>query len=157
MDETHAQITKIAREVNKFVVRTLKKDGIGSSEFDLIHAVRKHNGISQTEICQILGRDKAAVARSVVSLVKRGYLTKADNPTDRRASLIYPTAKSEELKVSKRHIETVCYEYLLDALSDEEKKIFVSLLEKVYERSKEESKSDFKDVVKLLEEGEIHE
>ena len=43
MDETHAQITKIAREVNKFVVRTLKKDGIGSSEFDLIHAVRKQD------------------------------------------------------------------------------------------------------------------
>lgn len=84
MDITKAQITKIAREVNKLAVKTLKKDGIGTSEFDLIHVVRKHNGITQAEICQILGTDKAAVAREVTSLIKRGYLTKKKNPADGR-------------------------------------------------------------------------
>ena len=35
MEITHRQITKIAREVNKFTVRTMKADGIGTAEFDL--------------------------------------------------------------------------------------------------------------------------
>lgn len=153
MDITKAQITKIAREVNKLAVKTLKKDGIGTSEFDLIHVVRKHNGITQAEICQILGTDKAAVAREVTSLIKRGYLTKKKNPADGRSSLVYPTEKAEELKISKRHVETAYYEYLLEALNDEEEEIFSMLLNKLYLRSKEESKAGFPNITKRIEEG----
>lgn len=153
MDITKAQITKIAREVNKLAVKTLKKDGIGTSEFDLIHVVRKHNGITQAEICQILGTDKAAVAREVTSLIKRGYLTKKRNPADGRSSLVYPTEKAEELKISKRHVETAYYEYLLEALNDEEKENFSMLLNKLYLRSKEESKAGFPNITKRIEEG----
>lgn len=152
MDITKAQITKIAREVNKLAVKTLKKDGIGTSEFDLIHVVRKHNGITQAEICQILGTDKAAVAREVTSLIKRGYLTKKKNPADGRSSLVYPTEKAEELKISKRHVETAYYEYLLEALNDEEKENFSMLLNKLYLRSKEESKAGFPNITKRIEE-----
>lgn len=153
MDITKAQITKIAREVNKLAVKTLKKDGIGTSEFDLIHVLRKHNGITQAEICQILGTDKAAVAREVTSLIKRGYLTKKKNPADGRSSLVYPTEKAEELKISKRHVETAYYEYLLEALNDEEKENFSMLLNKLYLRSKEESKAGFPNITKRIEEG----
>ena len=32
MDKTKRQITKIAREANKLVIRTMKDDGIGSGE-----------------------------------------------------------------------------------------------------------------------------
>ena len=40
MDKTRRQITKIARESGKLTVRMMKETGIGSGEFDLIHAVR---------------------------------------------------------------------------------------------------------------------
>lgn len=152
MDKTKAQITKIAREANKLAVRVLKQNGIGTSEFDLIHVVRKHDGISQNEISKILGTDKAMVARQVKSLIKRGYITKTMNPSDKRSCLIYKTDKSDELKISKRHVENVYYEYLLSELSEEEQNIFCSILEKVYLRSKEESKSNFINVLKLIEE-----
>lgn len=52
MDHTKRKITKIAREVNKFTVRTLKREGIGSSELDFIHMVRKNPGITQGEVCK---------------------------------------------------------------------------------------------------------
>ena len=48
MDSTRRQITKIAREVGKFTVRTMKAEGVGTAEFDLIHVVRKNPGITQT-------------------------------------------------------------------------------------------------------------
>ena len=47
MDATKRQITKIAREVNKFTARMLKLDGIGTAEYDFIHVVRKNPGITQ--------------------------------------------------------------------------------------------------------------
>ena len=36
MDSTQRKITKIAREVSKFTVQTMKEERIGSAEFDVI-------------------------------------------------------------------------------------------------------------------------
>ena len=44
MDDTKRQITKIAREVGKFTVQTMKEEGIGTAEFDVIHLVRHKIG-----------------------------------------------------------------------------------------------------------------
>ena len=50
MDLTERKITKIAREASKLAVRTLKEDGIGTAEYDFIHLVRHHPGITQAEV-----------------------------------------------------------------------------------------------------------
>ena len=52
MDATKRQITKIAREVGKFTVQTMKEEGNGTAEFDVIHLVRHNPGITQTKVCQ---------------------------------------------------------------------------------------------------------
>ena len=44
MDQTGRKITKIAREVAKFTVQTMKEEGIGTAEFDFIHLVRHNPG-----------------------------------------------------------------------------------------------------------------
>ena len=44
MDYTQRKMTKIAREVSKFTVQTMKEEGIGTAEFDYIHFVRHHPG-----------------------------------------------------------------------------------------------------------------
>ena len=47
MDKTERKMTKIARELNKLTVQTMKEEGIGTAEFDFIHLVRHHPGITQ--------------------------------------------------------------------------------------------------------------
>ena len=37
MDATERKMTKIAREVSKFTVQTMKEDGIGTAEFDKVY------------------------------------------------------------------------------------------------------------------------
>lgn len=71
MDISEQKITEIAREVGKFTARTRKADGVGTAEFDLLHVVRKHPGITQPEICRILGTDKGAVAKQTANLEDR--------------------------------------------------------------------------------------
>lgn len=51
MDITERKITKIAREVSKFTVRTLRAEGIGPGEFDVLHVIRKNPGITQSGVC----------------------------------------------------------------------------------------------------------
>ncbi len=154
MDETRRQITKIAREAGKLTVRMMKETGIGSGEFDLIHAVRHAPGISQSEICQQLNMDKGAVARRVASLESKGYLVRRKNPEDARGQMLYATETAEELKRSKTQIETVFYEWLLEDLAEEERQTFTSLLHRLYARSKQERREGFPHVIQHLEEEE---
>lgn len=160
MDISKRQITKIAREVNKLVIRTMKDSGIGSGEVDLIHLIRHHSGLSQKEISQQLNMDKGAVARRTASLEQKGYLIRKEHPADKRSQLLYPTEKAEELKTSKATVEAVFYEWLLEELEEEEKATFIETLNKLYLRSKHESRSGFPHIIDLLssyEERSCHE
>ena len=85
MDITERKITKIAREVSKFTVRQLREEGVGASEFDVIHAVRKNPGITQAGVCRITGLDKGAVARQAANLEAKGYIVRKDNEDDGRS------------------------------------------------------------------------
>ena len=143
MDSTKREITKIAREVGKFTVRTLRADGIGTGEFDVIHAVRKNPGITQAGVCRVTGLDKGAVARQTANLEAKGYLTREENSADGRSQLLFATEKAELLKNSKAQIETMFYEWLLAALPEAERQEFARLLEILYQRCKAESKAGF--------------
>ena len=150
MDTSKRKITKIARDVSKFTVRTMRADGIGSGEFDVIHAIRKNPGITQSGVCKITGLDKGAVARQVANLESKGYLERRENPADGRSRLLYATEKAEHLKNSKAQIETLYYEWLLAELSEEEKEIFCQTLDKLYWRSKNESKAQFPHISEIV-------
>jgi DNA-binding MarR family transcriptional regulator len=153
LDITQRKITKIAREVGKFTIRTLRADGVGTSEFDFIHVVRKTPGITQAEICKKLGIDKSAVARQASSLEAKGYLIRKPNPADGRSQLLYATVKSESLKNSKAHVEAEFYEWLAAALSENDREEFVRLLDILYQRCKNESKADFSSISEIVKGG----
>lgn len=154
MDSSKRQITKIAREANKLVIRTMKEGGIGSGEVDLIHLIRHNPGLSQKEISLRLNMDKGAVARRTASLEKKGYLCRMENPADGRSQFLYPTDKAEELKNSKASVEAEFYEWLLEDLEDIEKEQFLHVLDKLYWRSKKESRSGFPHILQRLNDGE---
>ena len=143
MDKTERKITKIAREAEKLVLLSLREQGVGTAEIDLIHALRHNPGCTQAKLGQLLHADKAAVARRTKNLEAKGYLTRREDPADRRSQLLYPTAKAEELKASKAEIEAEFYAYLLSELTVEEANTFVALLDRLYLASKTESRAGF--------------
>ncbi len=151
MDITKRKITKIAREVNKFTIRTLRKEGIGTSEFDVIHTIRKNPGITQTEVGRILGIDKGALARQIANLEAKGYLQRSENPDDGRSRLLTATEKAQQLKNSKTHVENMFYEWLLEELTPSEQQAFASLLDALYQKCKAESKADFPEMTHKME------
>lgn len=151
MDITKRKITKIAREVNKFTIRTLRKEGIGTSEFDVIHVIRKNPGITQAEVCKILGIDKGALARQIANLETKGYLERQENPDDGRSQLLNATEKAQQLKNSKAHVEAMFYQWLLEGFSPAEQTEFAKLLDVLYQRCKAESKADFPVMIGRME------
>jgi DNA-binding MarR family transcriptional regulator len=154
MDITRRQITKIAREVSKFTVRTLKADGIGIAEFDFIHTVRKNPGITQAGVRKILSLDKGAAARRSTALEAKGYLIRKPSPEDKRSQLLYATPKADQLKNSKASVEAKFYEWLLDGQQEKDRQAFSRILNMLYEKSKAESSAGFPYVSRLADSGE---
>lgn len=148
MDITERKITKIAREAERLVLLTLREEGVGTAEIDLIHALRHNPGCTQAMLAEILHADKAAIARRTKNLEAKGFLVRKDDPNDRRSQLLYPTDRAETLKSSKAEIEAAFYEYLTSALSTEEATAFAALLDKVYTASKTESRADFPHLIR---------
>ena len=151
MDPTERKITKIAREAGKFTVQAMKEEGIGTAEFDFIHLVRHHPGITQTELAGMLHADKPAIARRTASLERKGYLRREPNPEDGRSQLLFATPQAEGLRNAKAETESAFYDYLMDGLSESDRETFLNLLDVVYRRSKAENRAGFphlKDVLK---------
>lgn len=148
MDITKRKITKIAREAEKLVLVSLREEGVGTAEIDLIHALRHNPGCTQAKLAEILHADKAAIARRTKNLETKGYLIRKDAPNDRRSQLLYPTEKAEKLKSSKEEIESSFYEYLTSTLSESEAETFAELLDKLYNASKTESRAGFPHFIK---------
>ena len=123
MDITERKITKIAREAEKLVLRTLRETDVGTAEIDLIHALRHNPGCTQAALAKLLHADKAAIARWTRNLEAKGYLIRRE--------------------ASKAEIEAAFYEYLLGALTPEEAALFAAALNKLYAASKAESRAGF--------------
>lgn len=143
MDITERKITKIARETEKLVFLSLREEGVGTAEIDLIHALRHNPGCTQAKLAEILHTDKAAIARRTRNLEAKGFLLRREDPNDRRSQLLFPTEKAEEMKFSKAEIEASFYEYLMSCLTEDEAKTFAALLNKLYVMSKVESRGGF--------------
>ena len=143
MDITERKITKIAREAEKLVLVSLREEGVGTAEIDLIHALRHNSGCTQARLAEILHADKAAIARRTKNLEAKGFLVRKDDPDDGRSKLLYPTEMAEAMKSSKAEIENAFYEYLTSVLTEEQAKIFAELLDKLYSTSKTESRQGF--------------
>lgn len=154
MEHPLRKITKIAREAERMVLIAVRGDGVGTAEIDCIHAVRHHPGITQTELASFLNSDKPAIARRTANLERKGYIRRETNPKDGRSHLLYATPKAEHLRNIKADAESIFYDYLLEGLDEEVKTKFLSALELLYRRSKEESRAGFPHLLKCLEEKE---
>lgn len=143
MDDTRRRVTKIAREVSKFTARTLRATGVGTAEYDFLHAVRKNPGITQAGVREILSLDKGAAARRAANLESKGYLVRQSNPNDGRSRLLFATSKADSLKESKASVESLYYEWLIENLPPEDLNAFTRILNLLYEKSKQESKAGF--------------
>ena len=156
MEHPARKITKIAREAERLVLLAARREGVGTAEIDCIHAVRHHPGITQSELTTALNSDKAAIARRTASLERKGYLRREPNPEDGRSHLLYATAQAEGLRNAKAEAESAFYDFLLAGLDEAEKEAFLSALDKLYRRSKEESRAGFPHL-RAIAEGDAHE
>jgi DNA-binding MarR family transcriptional regulator len=148
MDVTKRYITKICRVAQRYSGLRLQGTNIGTSEYECLHYIRKNNGISQEKLRSFLNIDKAAVARMVANLEKKGYLYRLQDENDKRAKKLFTTDKAVDIKNMTSSVESFFYEWLLEDINQNEKEIFLKVLSELYIKSKKERVERFINIKK---------
>lgn len=132
------QITKIARVARRYASDALREGGLGSSEYECLHAIRHHGGINQEQLSVKLNVDKAAVSRMVHSLERKGYVSRRLNPDDRRSKRIYTTGKVASVKTHESSAENGFYAWLFEEIDPADRQVFYRVLDTLVQKARAE-------------------
>jgi DNA-binding MarR family transcriptional regulator len=76
----------------------LKDFGFGRAHHRVLHFVNRHSGLRVADLLDILTITKQSLSRVLGQLVRDGFVTQTQGPTDRRQRLLNLTPKGEELE-----------------------------------------------------------
>ena len=97
---------------------TLKTKGFGS----ILDALTNHDGITQTEIAELVDMRQQSVSEAIEKLVSYGYVRKEKPPKNKRSTLIYLTEEGKEtqkeLKMRRKQMADAYFSCLTDAEKD---------------------------------------
>ncbi len=114
----------------------LMKLGLTDAQYPYVLKVCRHPGITQDELSRQLCIHKSNVARQVASLERNGFLSRSEDPSDRRIRHLYPTETAIAQLSEIKEVLGVWNRYVMADFSDEEFAMLESLLERMCKRAR---------------------
>lgn len=134
-DRKIAALLMIYRKINAWRSEHAAPLGLSSSQVTIIVETCKSGGISQTELVRRLSHEKSVVAKALAKLIAAGYITREQNPKDKRAFNLFPTEKAQAVYPTLVEQGDQCIELLTAGFSEEEKAELGILLDKMLENT----------------------
>lgn len=121
----------VARKAQLRIGSRLSPFGITAAEEPFFMAIQHHAGATQEELTALVGVDKAATARALASLERKGFLTRRQDEKDRRQNRIYAAPAALALG-GRVHAELLdLNRELLDGISEEDQALLYRALQTV--------------------------
>ena len=133
------QMKIMNRFARMFKNEYLQKLGLVHRESEMILALARNPGRSQDDIAEALLVDKSSVARCLSGLEERGLVVRTVNPADRRVTLVELSPEAVELVPKIREINVRWSEFMMEALTEEERNVFVDAIDKIYRKVRDEA------------------
>lgn len=108
-----------------------------------IHALYRHDGLSQDELSEALGMDKTTTARVIKELVGLGYVIKEHDPQDKRFYRLSLTNKGKAVIPGLEKILKHWAEVLAAGFTEDERQLALDILKKMAENAAEFKKRGF--------------
>lgn len=121
----------ISRYSRTFFERRLADLGIGFSEHSILVYVDKSDILNQEQIAKHFMLDKGAVAKALNKLEEKNYITRQENPNNKREKLIRITEQGQSIMGLLNDELMEWHNCLFQGLSQEEIEEFKNTIEKV--------------------------
>lgn len=91
----------------------------------------ENEGISHSELAQLVKIDKTTLSRALKKLEIENYLIRKTNPMNKKFNQLFPTQKATEIYQTLRALESHYIQQALQHLTMEEKQLLNQLLKKI--------------------------
>lgn len=134
MKEIKECFSRIQRALRSDMNLAMQGTCLHPSEVQALRHITFHKIMSQKELAEDMGVDKATVTRIVAQLEEKQLVQRVADPADGRVKRIVPTQAAREIRDRAIQAENGFYHWLLEDLSPAEYDQFQQTLEHLLER-----------------------
>ncbi len=114
-------LKSVLRSARLLINARLTPLNLTSAEGDILfHLLSDVGGLTQEKLTERLDVGKAAVSRTVDSLVKKGYVKREPHPSDARSHRVLATGKAEEIGLGIERAYNDVYELIKRDIPEED-------------------------------------
>jgi DNA-binding MarR family transcriptional regulator len=113
--------------------RHLRASGTGMTvpQSRVFAALRQRDGLTQTEIADLVMMEKAPLGRVIDRMEEQGLLTRRPDPADRRVRRVYLTVKLDEMQDRLWEVAFGMFDIALDGFTAQEYETLVSMFRRI--------------------------
>ncbi|PAF47536.1 hypothetical protein BKH46_03670 [Helicobacter sp. 12S02634-8] len=129
--EVSLSIILASRQIRNFFSQKLRPFNIGIEQIGTLVILEKHGPLNITDLSNITLKDKGTISRTIESLCKKNFVKKIHEKEDNRITRITITQERKEKLASVNKNKQKIINVFTETISDEEKKEFLRILEKI--------------------------
>ena len=92
-----SQLVESSRLLRNYIDHRAKERGTTRAQWIVLFRLRQQEGLSQVDLADVLELQPISLVRLLDRLVEHGLLERHQDPKDRRANLLFLTAKGRQL------------------------------------------------------------
>ena len=100
-------------------------------QFLLIDLLWNQGPMSQQKLADSMHKDKNSITKLVDALEAKGFVERQRDKNDRRSNTVVPTEKSQAIKDRTKEFGISMLDGMLDGISEDELRSFLSTLDKI--------------------------
>jgi DNA-binding MarR family transcriptional regulator len=125
-------LTRTSIANKKVLSRVLLPYDVTPEQYGVLNRLCLKDGISQKQLSELIVRDQTSIGKVLDKLERKELILRKDDPSDRRAFLLYLTPKGKELAEQLISLVEAFHTMASEGISDEDIDVFVSVINKLY-------------------------
>lgn len=121
-------LNDVARMMRNIFDRRVKALGLTRSQWWVLNHLFRNNGVTQSELADMLEIEKATLGRLLDRMESKGWIRREEHTTDRRAKCVFLTDEVEPVVKSMRAAAADLRSDALGSFDDAERERFVDML-----------------------------
>jgi DNA-binding MarR family transcriptional regulator len=109
-------------------LRTLARVDVRPAQYSVLAVIEANAGLSQSDLADFLGIERARLARMLDRLEKRGFTERRPAPRDRRAHALYLTREGQKALKRIKALAGQHEAHLAEVLGPEKRRLMIELL-----------------------------